>query len=397
MSHLAPSRFLHALIPAALALLCGAAPACSSNQEPKPKEPLGQIPSAVTTAEPEWIPFRIRAGKAVVTDAREKHLTELRQLTFGGENAEAYWSPDGQKLILQSTRDGRECDQIYSMDLGSGKTTLVSTGKGKTTCSYFLYPKGERILYASTHAAGDACPPKPDRSLGYAWPLDEFDIYTAKPDGSELTPLFTGKGYDAEATVAFDGSRLVFTSVRDGDLELYTAKLDGSDVRRITSSPGYDGGAFFSPDATKLVWRAGRPTGQALDEYRALLTKGVVKPSQVEIIVSGADGQNARFITKNGKANFGPSYLPDSRRVIFSSNVDSTAPRGQTPNFELYVIDPDGPAGADGMPTLERITYHDQFDGFPMFSPDGQHLVFASNRYGEKPGETNLFVAKWVN
>src|SRR5690349_4038681 len=300
---------------------------------------------------------RARSQSSDLALPQEKHLRNVKQLTFGGENAEAYWSPDGQKLIFQSTREGHECDQIYTMDLGTGETRLVSTGKGKTTCSYYLYPKGERILYASTHAAGPACPPKPDRSLGYTWGLDEMDIYTANPDGSDLKVLFKGPGYDAEATVAFDGSRLVFTSVRDGDLELYTARLDGSDIRRITNSPGYDGGAFFSPDGTKLVWRAGRPTGDALEEYKSLLAKGVVKPSSVEIIVSGAEGQNQRFITKNGKANFGPSYLPDSKRIIFSSNVDSTAPRGKAPNFELYIVDPDGPAAADGMPALERITY----------------------------------------
>lgn len=379
-----------------VSLFIACAPAADKDAN-EPKQPLGQLPSAQTTATPQWIPFQIQAGKPVDKDPREKHLGEIRKLTFGGENAEAYWSPDGQKLIFQSTREGSGgCDQIYTMDLGTGETKLVSTGKGKTTCSYFLYPKGERILYGSTHANAPECPAKPDRSLGYAWPLDEMDVYTAKPDGTDLKPLFTGKGYDAEATVAFDGSRLVFTSVRDGDLELYTAKLDGSDIRRITNTPGYDGGAFFSPDATKLVWRAGRPEGAALEEYKALLAKGVVRPNQVEIIVAGAEGQNARFITKNGKANFGPSFLADSRRVIFSSNVDSTAPRGKAPNFELYVVDSQGTPGPDGAPALERITYYDEFDGFPMFSPDGQYLVFASNRFGSQPGETNLFVAKWV-
>lgn len=377
-----------------VSMLAACAPADKNANEPKP--PMGQLPSATTTAEPQWIPFQIQAGKPVEKDPREKHFGEIRKLTFGGDNAEAYWSPDGHKLIFQSTPKGGGCDQIYTMDLGSGETKLVSTGKGKTTCSYFLYPKGERILYASTHANAPECPPKPDRSLGYVWPLDEMDIYTAKPDGTDLLPLFKGKGYDAEATVAIDGSRLVFTSVRDGDLELYTAKLDGSDIRRITNAPGYDGGAFFSPDATKLVWRAGRPEGAALDDYKAALAKGIVRPNQVEIIVAGAEGQNARFITKNGKANFGPSFLPDSRRIIFSSNVDSTAPRGQQPNFELYIIDSAGPPGPDGMPSLERITYQDEFDGFPMFSPDGQYLVFASNRFGDHPGATNLFVAKWV-
>lgn len=392
-----PITFPRAVRPLAVSLAIAAICACSPASEQKPREPIGQIPSANTSAQPEWIPFRIRAGKVVTPDPREKHFAELRQLTFAGENAEAYWSPDGQKLILQSTRDGLGCDQIFTMDLGSGDVKMVSTGKGKTTCSYYLYPKGERILYASTHAAGAECPAKPDRSLGYTWGLDQMDVYTANPDGSDLKPLFTGPGYDAEATVAFDGSRLVFTSVRDGDLELYTAKLDGSDIRRITNTPGYDGGAFFSPDGTKLVWRAGRPTGEALEDYKALLAKGVVRPTSVEIIVSGSEGQNARFITKNGRANFGPSYLPDSKRVIFSSNVDSPPTHGKAPNFELYVINPDGPPGPDGMPALERITFYDEFDGFPMFSPDGQYLAFASNRFGGKPGETNIFVAKWVD
>jgi len=191
----------------------------------------------------------------------------------------------------------------------------------------------------------------------------------------------------------------VFTSTRDGDLEIYTAKLDGTDIQRITNTPGYDGGAFFSPDATKLVWRASRPTGQALQEYKTLLAKGLVKPTELEIMVAGAQGQNARAITKTGKANFGPSFLPDSRRVIFASNVDSAPPShgsGAPPNFDLYIVDPDGPVTPTGVPALERVTFSEDFDGFPMFSPDGEHLVFASNRYGSKRGETNLFVARWI-
>ena len=370
--------------------------ACSAS-EPARKEPLGYLPSAVTTAEAEWIPFVIRAGTAVPGDSRERHLADLRQLTFGGENAEAYWSPDGRKLIFQSTRDGAGCDQIYTLDLGSGETLRVSNGQGRTTCGYFTYPKGDRILYASTHAAGAACPKKPDRSQGYVWPLDEFDIYSAKPDGSDTTPLVTGKGYDAEATVAFDGSRMVFTSTRDGDLELYTSKADGTDVRRVTNAPGYDGGAFFSPDGTKLVWRASRPTGETLEKYRGLLHKGLVQPEQLELMVAGSDGQNARAVTRNAKANFGPSFLPDSRRVIFSSNIDAAPPgRGGPPNFDLYLVDPDGPLTVTGMPAIERVTFAEDFDGFPMFSPDGTYVVFGSNRHGKTRGETNVFVARWV-
>lgn len=381
---------------AALACLAATALSCA-NPEKTTRQPLGQIPTAVTSAQPEWIPFTIRAGKPVAADPRERHLTEIRQLTFGdGENAEAYWSPDGKKLIFQSTREGRACDQIYVMDLGSGETKRVSTGGGRTTCAYFFYPKGDRILYSSTLAAGADCPPKPDRSLGYVWALDPFQIYEAALDGSDRRLLIGGKGYNAETTISPIGDRLVFTSTRDGDLELYTAKLDGTDIRRITHTPGYDGGAFYSPDGSKLVWRASRPKGADLDEYHQLLARGLVKPTALDIMVGGNEGQNARAVTKNGKANFAPSFLHDSKRIIFASNIDATPAQGRAPNFDLYVVDPDAPPTTEGVPPTERITFYDGFDGFPMFSPDGEHLAFASNRFGSKPGETNIFVARWV-
>ncbi len=377
-----------------LAALIGAA--CAAPHAPKPPEPLGVLPSAVTTAEPEWIPWQVRAGKPVAHDAREKHLVEMRQLTLGdGENAEAYWSPDGHKLLWQSTRGGAACDQIYEMDLGSGAVRQVSTGGGRTTCAFF-FPKGDRVLFSSTLAAGEACPPKPDRSQGYVWALDPFQIYSTKPDGSDRRLLVGGRGYNAETTISPDGSRLVFTSTRDDDLELYTAKLDGTDVRRITHTPGYDGGAFFSPDGSKLVWRASRPKGAELEEYRSLLARGLVKPTALEIMVGGSEGQNARQVTRNGKANFAPSFLPDSRRVIFASNLDAGPSEGRAPNFDLYVVDPDAPPTMEGTPPLERVTFYEGFDGFPMFSPDGERILFASNRFGSKPGETNVFVARWV-
>jgi TolB protein len=382
----------------ALALTaCVALLGACATPEPTPKEPLGYLPSAVTSAKPEWIPFSIRAGKPVEGDARERHLKELRQLTFGqGENAEGYFSPDGRALIFQSTRGGASCDQMYVMDLGTGETQRVSNGEGSTTCGFFSFPKGERVFYSSTHGAGAGCPAKPDRSLGYTWPLDEHDVYSAKPDGSDRRPLLAGPGYDAETTVAFDGSRLVFTSTRDGDLELYTAKLDGSDVKRVTSTPGYDGGATFSPDGSRLVWRASRPEGADLEDYKALLGKHLVRPTALEIMVSGAEGQHARAITKNGRANFAPSFLHDSRRVIFASNIDASPSPGKAPNFDLYVVDADGLPAENGVPRAERVTFYEGFDSFPMFSPDGEHLVFASNRLGSTPGETNLFVARWV-
>jgi TolB protein len=381
-----------ALTPLALLALA----ACSAPARKAP-EPLGYIPSAVTTAQPEWLPFTVRAGKPIESDPRERHLADVRQLTYGdGENAEAYWSPDGRKLVWQSTRGGAGCDQIWEMDLGTGEAHRVSSGGGRTTCSFYMFPHGDRILFSSTLAAGPECPPKPDRSQGYVWALDPFQIYSARRDGSDRRLLVGGPGYNAETTVAFDGSRMVFTSSRDGDLELYTARLDGSDVRRITHTPGYDGGAFFSPDGARLVWRASRPTGPALDEYRALLARGLLKPTTLEIMVGGSEGQNAHAVTRNGKANFAPSYLPDSRRVIFASNIDAAPSQGHAPNFDLYVVDPDAPPTLEGVPPIERITYYDGFDSFPMFSPDGELLAFASNRHGSKPGETNVFVARWV-
>lgn len=385
------------MIRSALACLALSALAACSTPERAAREPLGYMPSAVTSARPEWIPWTVRAGKPIAPDPRERHLTEIRQLTLGdGENTEAYWSPDGHALIFQSTRDGRACDQMYTMDLGTGEVARVSTGGGRAAHGFFFYPAGDRVLYSSTLAAGSDCPPRPDHAQGYAWSLDPFQVYAARLDGSDRRLLLGGKGYTAETTASLDGTRLVFTSTRDGDLELYTANRDGGEVRRITHSPGYDGGAVFSPDGAKLVWRAHRPTGQELDDYRALLQRGLVRPTTLEIMVGGAEGQNARAVTRNGKVNVAPSFLHDSRRVIFASNADAAPSQGRSPNVELYLVDPGAPPTMEGVPPLERVTFHEGFDGFPMFSPDGQHLAFASSRFASRPGETNLFVARWI-
>lgn len=324
---------------------------------------------------------------------REVHFGDIRQITFGGENAEAYWSPDGSELIFQATFGPWRCDQIFRLAVpeldGSGEADaeprMVSTGEGRTTCAYFT-ADGERILYSSTHDASEDCPPPPDRSMGYVWALyDSYEIYTAKPDGSDLKRLTDNEHYDAEATVCpVDGS-VIFTSTRDGDLELYRMNADGSDVQRLTHTPGYDGGAFFSDDCSHIVWRASRPReGEELEDYRALLAQGLVRPSKLEIWVAEADGEEPRQITYLDAASFAPYFLPSGDRVIFSSNYGD--PRGR--EFELWAVDTDGT-------DLERITWSEQFDGFPMFSPDGSWLAFASNRNQGKPGETNLFIAEW--
>jgi TolB protein len=315
----------------------------------------------------------------------EKHLKNLKQLTFGGENAEAYFSADGKQLIFQSTRDGRECDQIYTMNLDGSNIRLVSTGNGRTTCSYF-YPDGKKILYSSTHLGAKECPPRPDFSKGYVWAIyPSFDIFTAQPDGSDLKQLTKTPGYDAETTISQQG-KLVFTSTRDGDLDVYTMDGNGKHLRRLTNELGYDGGPFWSYDGKQIVYRAYHPqTEKEKSDYARLLKQNLIRPTTLEIWVMNADGSNKRQLTHNGKANFAPYFFPDGKRIIFASNMDD--PKGR--NFDLYKINVDGSG-------LERITFNETFDGFPMFSPDGKKLVFASNRNAKTRGDTNIFIADWV-
>ncbi len=318
----------------------------------------------------------------------EKHLANIRQLTSvpSGENAEAYFSFSGRKLIFQSTRPPYLCDQIFTMNVDGSDVRMISTGKGRTTCGYFL-PGDARVLFSSTHEAGPDCPPKPDMSRGYVWAVyKSYDIYTANVDGTDLRPLTRTPGYDAEATVAPDGKRIVFTSTRDGDLDVYSMNIDGSDVKRLTNDLGYDGGAFFSPDSRGIVYRAYHPKDPAeVDRYKKLLADGVIEPHSLEIMVMNADGANKRGVTHNGKANFAPYFHPNGRQIIFASNMND--PKGR--NFDLYLINVDGTG-------LEQITFNETFDGFPMFSRDGRKLVFASNRHDTTPGETNIFIADWV-
>jgi Tol biopolymer transport system component len=326
-------------------------------------------------------------GPAVL-HPEEKHLRNLRQLTFSGENAEGYWGPDGKTISYQrrDPDEGIACDQQFVVDVESGKSRRVSDGRGRVTCGY-LYDGGRRVLYATTGLAEAACPPPTDMSKGYVWPMyASYDIVSHALDGSARKRLTDTPGYDAEATVSPDGKTIVFTSVRDSDLEIYTMGIDGADVRRLTHEPGYDGGAFFSPDGKRIVYRRdAHPDEASLARYKALLADNLYRPGVLEIWVMDADGSNKRQVTRLVASSFAPYFHPDGKRILFASNHPE--PRGR--NFDIWMIRDDGNG-------LERVTTEPTFDGFPMFSPDGRQLVFASNRGAKKPGDTNLFVAEWV-
>ena len=330
-----------------------------------------------------------------LTYANEKHFKNMHQLTFGGDNAEAYWSFDNSKLVMQSNYEawGLECDQIFyfnvdKVNLKDNKPTLLSTGLGRTTCAYFM-PGDTSIVYASTHLGGEACPPEPERRADgkYLWPVyNTFDIFVSDLNGNILKQLTSEPGYDAEATISPKGDKIVFTSDRSGDLELYTMDLDGSNVKQITFDLGYDGGAFFSPDGTKLIFRSSRPeTDSAQADYKQLLSEGLVAPTAMELYICNVDGSDMRQITKLGKANWAPFFHPSGEKVIFSSNHKGT--RGF--EFNLFMINIDGTG-------LEQISYDNVFDAFPMFSNDGKRIVFSSNRNNGGTRDTNLFVADWL-
>jgi len=316
--------------------------------------------------------------------SQEKYFSSLKQLTFGGQNAEAYFSFDQTRLIFQSTQEGKECDQIYTMNLDGSDKKMVSTGFGKTTCSYFC-ENDQKIFYSSTHHLDKKCPSKPDYSKGYVWPLDPFDIFISNLDGSNVRQLTSTLGYDAESTLSPDQKTIVFTSVRNGDLDVYAMDLDGKNVKQLTHELGYDGGAFFSQDGEKIVYRAYHPkTEEEKKEYQKLLSENKIHPMNLQIFVMNKDGSDKKQVTNLPGSNFAPFFHPDGKRIIFSSN--HLDPQGR--NFDLFIINIDGTG-------LSQVTFDPSFDSFPMFSQDGKKLIFASNRGGKKRGETNIFLAEW--
>jgi TolB protein len=328
--------------------------------------------------------------------AEEKHFKNIQQLTFGGDNAEAYWSFDSKYIIFQKTnpKEGIQCDQIFiakaPTKLGEKiNPKLVSTGKGRTTCAAFL-KDGKHIIYASTHLAADTCPPLPDRKKygnKYIWPIySSFDIFMADTNGKIIKQLTKEKGYDAEGTISPDGKTMVFTSTRDGDLDLYLMDLKTLAVKRFTSTLGYDGGAWFSPDGKKIIWRASRPKNEAeVKEYKDFLALDLVAPTNMEVWTANVDGTDMKQVTSFGQANWAPAYMPDSKRIIFASNHEYK--RGFP--FNLYTINENGGY-------LTKISRDKGFDAFPMFSPNGKKIIFCSNRNNGGTRDTNIFIADWV-
>ncbi|CAN5265430.1 hypothetical protein BH20BAC1_BH20BAC1_26360 [soil metagenome] len=341
----------------------------------------------------------VHSSSVIVSDTLhypdEKHFKNVVQLTNGGDNAEAYFSNDGKYIVYQRTdkSEGILCDQIWMGKVPGEENELfsprlVSTGTGRTTCAYF-YPDGKHILYASTHLTSADCPPVPDREKlkRYIWPVySSFDIFKGNLEGGTVQQLTNTVGYDAEATISPLGDKMVFTSMRNGDLDLYTMNVDGTGVKQITNSLGYDGGAWFSPDGSKIVWRASRPgPAEEIADYKDLLSRGLVAPTQMEVWLANADGSDARQITFLGKANWAPNFTPDGKHIIFCSNHQYE--RGFP--FNMYLIDLAGKG-------LTKISRDNGFDAFPMFSRDGKKIIFSSNRNNGSTRDTNIFIADWI-
>ena len=333
------------------------------------------------------MPFPMEITPESLIFPGEKHFANMKQLTFEGEYAEAYFNSDGTKLIYQGHIGADNCDQIYIMDLETGESKMVSTGDGVTTCSYFKYPCDDKIVYASTHAATPDCLKKTTGGHSVAYRIhSEYDVFLANPDGSDLTPLTDSWGYDAECAFSPDGTSIVWTSLASGDLELWKMNSDGSHKIRLTDEIGYDGGPFFSSDNRKICYRAYHPTSSdEMAEYKDLIKKDMVKSYPLQLWVMNADGTGKMQVTDNGKTNFCPFFAPGDDRLIFATNYMSESPM----DFNLWIVDLDGS-------NLERLSYSKTFDGFPMFSPDGKKLAFISGRNQKAPRDFNIFICDWV-
>lgn len=380
-------------------LVLAAAAACSACRPGTAVErpPLGQLPDAVTTAEPSWLPFRITVGKPAEADPRETHLRDLRQLTFDGKAGAATWSPDGGKLLYEATQPGTSCSRIDALDLRTGSAERLPPGRGWAMGVVFGPRDFDHVLFAFIAAPGPQCVQPSERYRFDRLVLPTCDIYALDLPTGDLEPVIGSPAYDGSLAATTDGTWLALTSSRSGDPELYVARSDGSELTRITASPGYDGQAAYSPDGTKLVWLSQRLAPEQIAAFREQLAGGVIEPSGLALMLAGARGQHPTVLFDDGAHNVTPTFFPDSRRVLFASDRDDDHANPGSANFELYAIDPVAPATAAGEPPLERVTYYEGFDGAPAWSPDGRYLAFTSSRLAERPGDTNLFVATWAD
>ncbi len=366
---------------------------------------MGILPSAETDADPQWVPYRIGAGRSIDADPRERHLEALRRLTFDGKSARASWHPDSRHIVFESYADGG-CGQIVRMDLGSGRVEQLTKTPGAARAATFA---GERVIYAHSPKAQ---PPCSSAVSLLGWPQTTGDLRAHPLDGGSPSALFPDPAHDGAPSASPDGTQLVFSSTRDGDPEIYLADLGAQTLRRITEAPGYDAEPRFSPDGTKIVWQAHRPSPSniviaaadaAADDAPevtaapAPLRRPETAPATTQIAIAGAHGQHPRLVTPAGNRDLSPTFLHDSRRILFASDLDADPNDvGLERNFELYIVDPDAPPGPDGQPTRQRVSYHDGFDGQPQLSPDGRYLLFTSSRQGESGEQVDLSVARWV-
>jgi Tol biopolymer transport system component len=318
-----------------------------------------------------------------VTRLESQHLKAIRQVTYGLARAgEGYFSPDGRSIIFQAvphfpasiyhrSKPDEDGYQIFLAELNENAAAkLVSTGKGRCTCSFF-HPNGKSILFASTHLSPSDEAERPkgpaySRTARYRWEFPEsMDIFAADLDGHGLVRLTDAPGYDAEGSYSPDGSQIVFTSFRDGDAEIYIMNADGTNARRITRAKGYDGGPFFSPDGKRIIYRSDRRNNDLLQIY-----------------INNPEGTAERALTSNEFVNWGPFWHPDCRHIVYA-----TSKHGHS-NYEIYLMDVD--TGRE-----ERITYHEGFDGLPVFNPDGKRLMWTSSGRTDDR-KSQLFIADFA-
>ncbi|MFM9873404.1 MAG: TolB family protein [Fimbriimonadaceae bacterium] len=325
-------------------------------------------------------------SKAWASEPGELHISNIKQLTFSGQNAEAYFNLKGDKLTYQTRQPNFPDEQIFTMGIDGSNRKLISTGKGRCTCSYFT-PDGKYIYFSSTHIKQPGAQPAVDMSKGYVWMVNpNMGIYRTDLNGKNIKPIITKPGYIAETTISPDGKYMVFTAGWNGDVDIYRSNLDGSNIKPLTTELGYDGGPFVSYDSKTIVYRRSAPfaNNAEISEYKDLLKQNLVRPSKMDLWAMNADGSNKRQITNLNAASFAPFLHPNGKTIIFGSNHHDPKRR----EFDLFTINIDGT-------NLHQVTYSADFDGFPMFTRDGKKLVWGSNRHGLIPHDTNIFIADW--